>query len=92
MARFLAVLDGEVGAFGVSFPDCPGCTAMGKSRKKAYARAVGALTEWVEDARAAGKSPKPSRIEDLQRDPDVIATLAEGGVFIEVPLVGEIAG
>ena len=29
MVRYFAVLDGKPGAFGVSFPDCPGCVAMG---------------------------------------------------------------
>lgn len=85
MSRFFAVLDGKPGAFGVSFPDCPGCTAMGKDENEAYANAIDALSEWMQDALSAGKTPKPSRIEHLRRDPDVAATLAEGGVFIAVP-------
>ena len=34
MVRYFAVLDGEAGAFGVSFPDCPGCVAMGKDKTR----------------------------------------------------------
>lgn len=89
MSRFFAVLDGKPGAFGVSFPDCPGCTAMGKDENEAYVNAIDALCEWMQDAQSAGEAPKPSRIERLRRDPDVAATLAEGGVFIAVPLVLE---
>lgn len=89
MARYFAILDGEPGAFGVSFPDLPGCVAMGKDENEAYANALDALSEWIRDARKAGATPKPRPIEELRRDPDVIETLAEGGAFIAVPLVIE---
>lgn len=89
MARYFAILDGKPGAFGVSFPDLPGCVAMGKDENEAYANALDALSEWVRDARMDGGAPKPRPIEELRRDPDVIETLAEGGAFIAVPLVIE---
>lgn len=89
MVRYFAVLDGAPGAFGVSFPDCPGCVAMGKDENEAYANAIDALSEWVHDAMIDGDAPKPRRIEDLRRDPDVADTIAEGGIFIAVPLVIE---
>ncbi len=89
MARYFAILDGKPGAFGVSFPDLPGCVAMGKDENEAYANALDALSEWVRDARMGGDAPKPRPIEELRRDPDVIETLAEGGAFIAVPLVVE---
>ena len=88
MARYFAILDGKPGAFGVSFPDLPGCVAMGKNENEAYA-ALDALAEWVRDARMEGDAPKPRPIEELRRDSDVIETLAEGGAFIAVPLVIE---
>ncbi len=87
--RYFAILDGKPGAFGVSFPDLPGCVAMGKSENEAYENALDVLAEWVRDARADGDAPKPRPIEELRRDPDVIETLAEGGAFIAVPLVIE---
>jgi predicted RNase H-like HicB family nuclease len=89
MTRYFALLDGAPGAFGVSFPDCPGCVAMGEDENEAYSNAIDALGEWVHDAMAEGEAPRPSSIEDLRRDPDVIATLAEGGVFLAVPLIIE---
>lgn len=46
------------------------------------------MTEWAHDLRNEGAAlPKPSSIADLRRDPDVLATLGEGGVFVSVPLV-----
>ena len=89
MTRYFAILDGKPGAIGVSFPDLPGCVAMGRDENEAYANALDALSEWVHDARMEGNNPSPRPIEELRRDPDVIATLAEGGAFIAVPLVIE---
>jgi predicted RNase H-like HicB family nuclease len=31
MYRYTALIDGETGAYGVSFPDLPGCVAMGRT-------------------------------------------------------------
>jgi predicted RNase H-like HicB family nuclease len=89
MQRYFALLDGEPGAFGIAFPDCPGCTAMGADENEAYANAVSALGEWVHDARDANLAPSPRSIEALRRDPEVKAALAEGAVFLAVPLVIE---
>ena len=89
MERYFALLDGEAGAFGVAFPDCPGCTAMGVDENEAYANAVAALGEWMHDARAEGVAPAPRKIAALRRDPDVREALAEGAIFLSVPLVIE---
>jgi|SRR5580658_7333531 predicted RNase H-like HicB family nuclease len=89
MKRYYALLDGGPGAYGVAFPDCPGCTAMGFDEDEAYANAVDALGEWIRDARAVGEPPAPRTIEALRRDPEVQAALAEGAIFIAAPLVIE---
>lgn len=89
MERFYALLDGSPGAYGVAFPDCPGCTAMGADENDAYSNAIEALGEWVHDARAAGAHPAPRGIAALRHDPEVIEALAEGAIFISVPLVIE---
>ncbi len=89
MQRFLALLDGGPGAYGVAFPDCPGCAAMGEDENEAYANAVEALGEWMHDARAEGVAPSPRGLEELRRDSDAIAALEEGAVFLTVPLVIE---
>jgi predicted RNase H-like HicB family nuclease len=86
--RFVALVDGSPGAYGVVVPDLPGCTSGGASIDEALSNAVEAVTLWVEDARADGeKIPKPRSAEKLRHDPAVVAALAEGGVLAYVPLV-----
>jgi predicted RNase H-like HicB family nuclease len=87
--RYFALLDGGPGAYGVAFPDCPGCTAMGADYDEAYANAIAALGEWAHDAVVEGGAPAPSTIEALRRDPDVNAAIKEGAIFLAVPLVIE---
>lgn len=89
MQRYFALLDGGPGAYGIAFPDCPGCTAMGADEGEAYANAVAALGEWMHDARAAGVAPKARGIDALRADPEVIEALAEGAALLSVPLVIE---
>ena len=62
---------------------------MGKDQNEAYANAIEALSEWAHDVRAEGELRQPSSLEALRRNPDVLATLAKGGVFLGVPLVEE---
>jgi hypothetical protein len=52
--RYLAVLDGEPGAFGATFPDLPGVTAMGSTREAAIANAVEACSRlWMRRRRGS---------------------------------------
>jgi len=41
MIRYVALIDGEAGAYGVVIPDLPGCTAMGAGVDEAMINAVG---------------------------------------------------
>ena len=98
MSRYVALVDGKAGAYGVVIPDLPGCTSGGPTIDDALRNAVEAVTLWVEDARADGeKIPPPRTAERLRDDPGVAAALADGGVLAYVPLVldaaaGTIAG
>lgn len=88
MSRYVAIVDGKPGAFGVVVPDLPGCTSAGATVDAALRNAVEAVTLWVEDARADGeKIPKPRSAEKLRQDAEVQAALANGGVLAYVPLV-----
>lgn len=88
MSRYVAIVDGKPGTFGVVVPDLPGCTSGGATIDEALRNAVEAITLWVEDARADGeKIPKAQPAEKLRTDPEVAAALAEGGVLAYVPLV-----
>jgi len=89
MSRYVAIVDGTPGAYGVSFPDTPGCVAMGHTVDEAIKNAGAALAEWSADVVADGGRLRPPRgIEELRHDDDVVATFAEGpAMFAVIPLV-----
>lgn len=85
--RYIGLLDkSEIGEFGISFPDCLGCVAMGKSEDEAFANAIEALAEWLGDLDPAER-PQPSSIEALRRDPDVNEQIRDGAIFVVVPYI-----
>jgi predicted RNase H-like HicB family nuclease len=82
MALYVALIDGETGAFGVVVPDLPGCTAAGGTVEDALRNAAEAVRLWRDDARADGEAiPKPRVIEDLRGDPEIVPALAGGAVL-----------
>jgi len=90
MARYIALIDGKAGAYGVVFPDLPGCTAMGKTMDDALANAAAALRDWAEVVEEmSGSVPKPRTLEALRRTAEVKSALAEGAGIATVPLVRE---
>ena len=87
MGRYVALVDGALGAYGVVVPDLPGCTSGGATIGEALRNAVEAVTLWVADARADGENiPKPRPAERLRNDPDVAGALAAGSILAYVPL------
>lgn len=90
MSRYVALIDGERGAYGVVFPDCPGCTAMGETIDEALHNAAEALSEWVADESAAGRdAPIPRGADDLREDTEVVEAIREGAAMAMVALVLE---
>jgi predicted RNase H-like HicB family nuclease len=90
MARYIALIDGSIGAYGVVFPDLSGCTAMGKTMDDALSNAAESLRDWAETTEEnGGKIPRPRSLESLRRDADVKRALAEGAGLATVPLVRE---
>jgi predicted RNase H-like HicB family nuclease len=88
--RYTALVDGKAGAYGVVFPDLPGCTAMGKTMDAALANAADALRDWAEVTEdTGGQVPAPRSVEALRRDAEVAAALAEGASLAMVPLIRE---
>jgi antitoxin HicB len=50
------------GGFIATAPDLPGCMSDGETPEEALANVRDAITAWVEEARALGRSvPKPSQ-------------------------------
>lgn len=87
--RYIGLLDtGADGAFGIVFPDCPGCTAMGKDENEAFANAIEALAEWLGDC-APGARPAPRGVEELRRDAEVKEQIRDGAVCVLVPFIQE---
>jgi predicted RNase H-like HicB family nuclease len=88
MPRYVALVDGKPGAYGVVVPDLPGCTSGGKTVDAALRNAVEAVRLWAEDARAEGETmPRARTIEVIRRDGEVAAALVEGAVLAVVPLL-----
>ena len=85
--RYFALLDGSAGAYGISFPDCPGCTAMGETVDETVANAVAALSEWLDDAGEARTAP--SEFDAFRALPEVIEAMAEGTSIVPVPALFE---
>ena len=52
--RYPALIDGESGAYGVAFPDLPGCVAMGRTMDEAMENAEKALRDWIDSMEGAG--------------------------------------
>jgi predicted RNase H-like HicB family nuclease len=88
MARYVALVDGKAGAYGVTVPDLPGCTSGGSTTDEALRNAVEAVRLWAEDAVADGEElPQPRSAETLRADPEIAEAIAEGAALAIVPLL-----
>ena len=67
MPTYIVLVDGEPGAYGVVFPDAPGCAATGDTIDEALLNAREALGEWLEDVKVDAKLsvPKPRTADEL---------------------------
>lgn len=60
MARYLGLVDGQEGAWGVRIPDFPGCHGAGATPDEAVKDAISALREFAAEMTADGESiPAP---------------------------------
>jgi predicted RNase H-like HicB family nuclease len=90
MTRYAILIDGKAGAYGVTFPDLPGCAAMGRTVDAALVNAAEALRDWIEvteESMASVPSPRP--IEALRKDREVARALRLGAILASVPLIRE---
>ena len=78
--RYPALIDGEHGAYGVTFPDLPGIVAMGKTADEALMHAETALRDYVlETEKDNAEILPPSPIEQV--------TTASGQTLVSVLLI-----
>jgi predicted RNase H-like HicB family nuclease len=86
--RYIALVDGKAGDYGVVVPDLPGCTSAGSTTDATLRNAVEAVRLWAQDAiDDGGALPPPRSVEALRADPEVAAALAEGAALAIVPLL-----
>ena len=83
--RYSVLIDGEPGAYGVVFPDLPGCAAMGDTIEGALANTADALRDGIAVVEERGGAvPPPRPLEALRADPDVARALSEGASLAEL--------
>lgn len=78
MPQYVAIVEdaGPDRAFGLWFPDLPGCFSAGDTADEAIRNAREALTLYVDAVREGGGLIAEARtLSDLRRDPDVAADI-----------------
>ena len=81
MVEVVALVHGVPGAYGVSFPDFPGCIAGGETVDEALRRARDGLTFHVESMIEVGEAlPDVRDIAQIKADPNFAEDLAEAVV------------
>lgn len=76
MIRYPALIDGEKGAYGVSFPDILGVVSMGATMDEALLNAQEALLDYVIETEKAGDElVSPSSIEEVETSASVALLL-----------------
>ena len=77
-------------AYGISFPDFPGCVSVGDTMDEVIANGTEALGFHVRGMEADGDIiPQPRSLEEITHDVEVIEEL-EGASFALVPLVRDL--
>lgn len=80
MTRYPALIDGETGSYGVTFPDLPGIVSMGETLDEALINAEEALRDCAVEAEKDGAMiAPPSAIEDV--------AVPSGSALVSVPLI-----
>ncbi len=88
MSSYVALLDGQAGAYGVVVPDLPGCSSGGATIEEAVANAQEAVTLWADEMVAqGGEIPAPRDAQAVLADSEVAAAVAAGAALILVPLI-----
>ena len=89
MTRYVGLLDGGESAYGIVFPDLPGCTAGGATIEETMTAAIEAVGDWILDARDDGEPiPQARDMFAIKRDERVAEALRNGAAaLVVVPVV-----
>lgn len=80
----VALVHHESGAYGVSFPDFPGCTTVADDLDVAVAKAAEVLAFHVEGLAEDGPVPGVRSMSELEQDPEFRED-AQGALLVLVP-------
>jgi predicted RNase H-like HicB family nuclease len=81
---FALVHKDEGSAWGLTFPDLPGCFSASDDENSIIANAMEALELYAEDT---DEMPEPRGVNAISRDSDVAAELATGAYLIAIPYI-----
>ena len=85
MKTYFAIVHKDPGsAYGMSFPDLPGCFSAADTADEIYPNAQQAVALYFADKTAL---PGPRSIETLRRDPAIASEIASGAFLIAIPLI-----
>ncbi|MEX0346105.1 MAG: type II toxin-antitoxin system HicB family antitoxin [Rhizobiaceae bacterium] len=83
MPHYIALIHKDANsAYGVTFPDLPGCFSAADAEADIIPNAMEALELWFEDSEV---QPEPSGIDALRADPEIAADLTEGTYLMAIP-------
>lgn len=86
MHSIVALIHGEPGSYGISFPDVPGCISAGATLDETLANGAGALMFHLEGMAEDGeKPPVPRSLDALKGDPEFAFEFSEPHVVALVP-------
>jgi predicted RNase H-like HicB family nuclease len=87
MRPYIAIVSKDrESAYGVAFPDAPGCFSAADDLDTLFAQASEALAGWLESMREAGHTiDMPRDLSDLKADPALAEDFAEAALVIAVP-------
>lgn len=89
--RYTAFIHNDPGsAYGVQFPDLPGCFSAGDTFEEAMNNAVEAVAMHVRGIESDGEHvPEPRSLDSIMHDPE-FSELREGAVIASIPLVRDL--
>lgn len=83
MTHYFALVHKDAeSAYGISFPDLPGCFSAADTQGEVIPNAMEAIELFLDDA---AEAPPSHDLDALTADPDVAGELAAGAYLIAVP-------
>lgn len=76
--------------YGITVPDCPGCTAAEETLEGVLISGTEALRLWAEAEDNARRAvPAPRSFDDIMSDAEVAGEIAQGAVPVALPMLAD---